>query len=329
MSKALSTFDFFEFQSFRTTALQEDKSFLDASEHRLVQSLRPRFPEIHPSTCGQAPYRCHLADAFLELTPYFSDLKNQSVVCQGVRQTLAVLFTDAASHGLTVALPSDVYPEYQRIAERVSCPVVCYEAQHGLPKQEILGEADVVLWCHPAKPWGDVETENQKSAIKDWLANHSSHRLWIDSVYQPLFSQGLREWYDLGQTVCMTSLSKGWIEPLVAGIAFVPPQDVKRLRPLFASLTKDERLVRKAFAALSDYSERPTDIQSVLLDLSQARSVQLKTSLPFYGYFAVSPHSAEWWLEQGVLTIPFSVFGGQGKGSIISSLQSLLISSES
>jgi aspartate/methionine/tyrosine aminotransferase len=325
VSKSLSSFDFFEFQSFRTTVMQEVKPLLDASEHKIVQSLRPLFPEIPPSTHTQATHRCHVVEAFLALNPHFSDLKKQAVVCQGVRQGLSVLFADAATHGLTVAIPSDVYPEYQRIAEHARCAAVYYEAQRGLAKPEMLGDADVLLWCYPSKPWGDVETANQKAAIKDWLTNHPSHRLWIDSVYQPTFSHELREWYDLGQTVCVTSLSKGWLEPWVAGIAFIPLQDTERLRPVFSALTKNEYMVQKAYAALSEYSARPMKIQSVLIDLAKARADQLNTSLLFQGYFAISPYSAEWWLEQGILTMPFSVFGGKGNGAIISSLPSLLM----
>ncbi len=328
MSKPLSTLDFFEFQAFRTTTLQVAPLLVDASEHSFALSLRRRFPEIPPSTHFNAHYRCHVAEKFLTLNPLFSELKDQSIVSRGVRQTLSVLFSDAATHGFTVAIPSDVYPEYQRIAERALCQIVHYDAQYGLAKPEVLEAADVVLWCHPTKPWGDVETESQMSAMKAWLTKQATRRLWIDSVYQPKLTQELREWYDLGQTVCMTSLSKGWVEPLVAGIAFVPPQDANRFRLLFASLSKDEHSIRKAYAALTEHSERPIEIQSVLLDLAKARAAQLNDSLSFSGYFAISPHSAEWWLEQGVLVIPFSVFGSSGSGSIISSLQSLLMPSE-
>lgn len=324
--------DFATFSAARNQALAANPDWVDCGETRIEPHLSRLYPNGWEHTAPAKGHRCHLAQMWLERYAGLSSGNPHVWVCKGVRHALGLMFAQYAKQQLRVAMPSDVYPVYELLAQRAGCVQVVYETW---PTIEALPQADVLLLTLPLKPRGSVLSEQELTRVLDWLAKDSRRRLVLDAVYD--LSRGLsgqtRMLLERGQTVVLHSLSKAWALPMAAGFVVGPEQDRELWRPVFeAEPVGEVERARMALAEVAlrhhaDMPERLTELlnlkEDVLRRICAQRGVSLHASgaarLPRYLFTVDSSAEA---LEQfGILAIPFSVFGSERKDvAVLSSL---------
>ncbi|NTX17038.1 hypothetical protein HUA76_40320 [Myxococcus sp. CA056] len=296
---------------------------VDLAELNVYRSLAPTFAAIAPSTHPEAPYRCHLAERFLAHLELDAELKSRTQVSHGVRRSLRALFGWLASRNARVGVPADVYPVYLQLAGEAGVEVVPFSAREGLPELEA---CDALLLCEPLKPWGRSPRSEEAERVERWVRAEPGKRvLIIDSAYAtpptPWTLRLLRE----ELAFILVSLSKSWLIPDHVGLCITPSRWRQDARAVFAPLPKDEQKLRIGYAALTEHASRPRQVGALLaeraraLDAFTATRPELRTS-PCVGYFATSQCSFDELLEQGVLGVPASVFGGPAQVTILSSL---------
>ncbi|NTX04469.1 aminotransferase class I/II-fold pyridoxal phosphate-dependent enzyme [Myxococcus sp. CA040A] len=305
---------------------------VDLAELNVYRSLAPTFAAIAPSTHPEAPYRCHLAERFLAHLELDAELKSRTQVSHGVRRSLRALFGWLASRNARVAVPADVYPVYLQLAGEAGVEVVPFAAREGLPELEA---CDALLLCEPLKPWGRTPRSEEAERVERWVRAEPGKRvLIIDSAYAtpptPWTLRLLRE----ELAFVLVSLSKSWLIPDHVGLCITPSRWRQDARAVFAPLPKDEQKLRIGYAALTEHASRPRQVGALLaeraraLDAFTATRPELRAS-PCVGYFATSQCSFDELLEQGVLGVPASVFGGPAQVTILSSLPSAVSPSAS
>lgn len=296
---------------------------VDLAELNVYRSLAPRFAAIAPSLHPEAPYRCHLAERFLAHLELDAQLKSRTQVSHGVRRSLRALFGWLASRNARIGVPDDVYPVYLQLAGEAGVEVLRFSARDGLPA---LDGVDALLLCEPLKPWGRAPRSEEAEQVERWVRAEPGKRvLIIDSAYAtpptPWTLQLLRE----ELAFVLVSLSKSWLIPDHVGLCITPSRWQQDARAVFAPLPKDERRLRIGYAALTEHASRPRQVGALLteralaLDAFTAGRPELQAS-PCVGYFATSRCSFDELLEQGVLGVPASVFGGPTEESVLSSL---------
>ena len=294
------------------------KGLTDLSELNLYKSLSQHFGPIAPSTHAEAPYRCHLAERYLEHLGLSQTLKPRTVVSHGVRRSLSALFRLLAKRNANVGIPSDVYPVYLQLAGDAGVRVTTWSARVGLPSDETLATLDALLICEPLKPWG---TAQDLARMTEWARERM---LIVDSAYAtPPTAPILKLMHDEA-AVLLVSLSKGWLIPDHAGLAIVPTRFQQEAREAFASLPKEEHRLRIGYAALTEHADRAARVGHMLtalgttLEAFTARHPELEAS-KCTGYLATTPRSFAQLLELGILGVPATVFGGT-TGCVLSSL---------
>lgn len=323
---------FCEFLTLKSHILVAQPDVLDCSETRMAQVLQPHLAD--PQTLDLPPqgYRCHVASHWLSYFGLASELKPQVLVSQGVRHGLQALFGHYAEAGKRILLPSDVYPVYLDMAQRAGLAWQGYEAWAGFDAQP-LGDADVLLLTNPLKPKGTRLTEQEASTVLGWLQADPGRRVLVDVVYtfENQLDPMTRRLFDHGQALVLHSLSKGWAQPLVAGVALVPASDAPELTNVFRCLPVDRERLSLAEALLTQGTEHPRLLATLLQQKAVALAQQLasrgapvpaslKNPLPGQYLFALDC-SWEHLLERhGVLALPLSVFGSTRNGCVVSSL---------
>ncbi|WP_338868556.1 aminotransferase class I/II-fold pyridoxal phosphate-dependent enzyme [Myxococcus stipitatus] len=311
------------FLAVRDALRSKRPELIDLAELNVYRSLGPTFEAIAPSTHQEAPYRCHLAERFLAHLGLEAGVKARTQVSHGVRRSLRVLFGWLASRKARVGIPDDVYPVYLQLAREAGVEVVRFPAREGIP---VLDAFDALLLCEPLKPWGHTPPREELERVEAWVHEAPERRvLLIDSAYatppNPWTLRLLRE----ELAFVLVSLSKGWLLPDHVGLCITPSRWKEDARAAFAPLPKDEQKLRIGYAALTEHAARPRRVSEILaerarrLDAFTASNPGLRAA-SCVGYFAVSQCSFEELLEQGILGVPASVFGGPARMSIISSL---------
>lgn len=294
---------------------------LDLSELNVYRSLS--FPPIAPSTQAEAPYRCHFAERFLSHLGLSQTLKARAQVSHGVRRSLRALFGFLASRQARVGIPDDVYPVYLQLAAEAGMSVVPFASRLGLPA---LGSLDALLLCEPLKPWGTSLTDDEADELTSWVRADPRRCLMLDSAYATPPTPVALRLLEADVAIVLVSLSKAWLLPDHGGLCIVPTSLKVDVRPVFAELPKDESKIRTAYAALTEYQHRPTEVALHLAERAR-RLDAITESLPSLkatrcvSYFATCRLSLEELLAMGVLAAPSSVFGGPCDISILSSLR--------
>lgn len=296
---------------------------IDLSELNLYRSLAPHFGPIEPSTHAEAPWRCHVAERYLEVLDLPAQLKSRAQVSHGVRRSLRALFGLLARRDAVVGVPGDVYPVYLQLAAEAGVTVSAYQARLGLPD---LAGLDAVLVCDPLKPWGGQLSAAEGARLTSWVQADASRLVIIDSAYATPPNPVALQLMHAQLAVLLVSLSKGWLVPDHAGLCLVPEAWQRATREAFSQLPKDEVKVRVGYAALTTHVARPRAVAEVLKSRA-ARLDEFAAARPALraerciGYFAVSACSFDDLLAQGVLGVPASVFGGPESLTVLSSLE--------
>lgn len=307
---------------------------LDGGETNLYRTLArhdpQRFGPVAPSADPKSGYRCHVAEAFLDRLGWDpAAFASRSLVSQGVRHSLALIFGWAATERVTAVLPSDVYPVYEALAAESGVVFSSYEARRGLPWAHLESHRHWgLLVCDPLKPWGGALSAPEWRRLLA-LAHATQSQVWVDGAYSLMPSAPVRA--SLTRTpdaplAFLGSLSKGWLTPGCAGVVISSPALANQWRSAFQGAPKQEGRLREALACLTRYSARPDRVEAVVTHARHALLDRLKERgipavAPGQGYFVVSPMApADVW-RRGVLPIPGSVFGSSAANlSVISAL---------
>lgn len=321
----------FEQYSVERRALSGNPSLIDMGEHNLYGSLSlsfpGRFPMIAPSDDPKAQYRCHVAELFLERWGLPAGEKSRATVCEGVRAALRAIFSMLAAEGKSILIPSDVYPEYLRLAAQSGIRTRFYEARAGAPSMEELAAVDSALVCDPLKPWGGHLGRQESARLAAWAMEKPSERLLIADCAYGMDDVGAgSDWRDGAQALVLSSLSKGWLAPRKAGCAMAPLAWADRVREAIGLMGKSHEGLRQAYACLSSHSKRPAAVALAVAERAAdaAEIVGARTEgLSLAGYFFRSKQPASAWLAQGIIAIPCSVFGSGSSESFLSVLAPL------
>ena len=324
------------------------RPLLDLSETAMARALEPHKRSIDSLQVPNAGHRCHVASAWLSHFSLPDAWANRAMVTQGVRAALNVLFSHYARRGQPVLIPSDVYPTYASLAQATACEVQTYEANRPLTPGTLQAtRATAILLSNPIKPYGRLLSLDEFEALMSWLNQDRGRRILIDAVYtfSDAISSRTLDLYATGQVIVLHSLSKGWAQPLTAGVALLPESDVLELIPLFRAqpglpgatkntLTQGFAL---AHALLAQDPSRPAILADVLgckrerlHDVVRERGITLASaSWPQGQYlFVINTGWRELLHDHDVLALPASVFRTPGipesrseaKQSVVSSL---------
>lgn len=329
---------FEQFQLHRETQLSRHSGLLDLTETKMARALSPwTLPEAELTLPSQG-YRCHVADAWLACFGLPAAWKARTLVTQGVRASLKTLFEHAHSEGLRVALPGDVYPVYEQLAQVAGLPssaVMRYESLTAGGLQELLSlrsapdaslTPDWVLVTSPCKPAGTVIASAELDALRAWLSQDPKRRVIVDAVYEfeSRIAPEIASMLPTDQLIYLHSLSKGWAAPLKAGVLLVPQQDVASLTFRVRALPVDKAGLRLAQGLLESDPQRPVELARVLNEARQQLHQTLVTKglrpglLPSLSaaraltgqYLFLLPAPFETLqAKHGVLAMPVSVFG--------------------
>lgn len=228
----------------------------------------------------------------------------------GVRDTLTDLFGVLSRRGSTLALPSDVYPVYGKIAESVGLRTIDYPTLPSLNVEAALA-ADAVLITAPCVPLGRDLTAAEVESLLAWLRQSPNRLLVLDRVYdydRPALVQPL---IDSNQAIVCYSLSKTFLSPLTMGLAIVPPQWAEALK------TSVPPECEKAKVLLTRYRDFPRWQQSIFRH--RWRNLD-GIPAPSTGYLSVVPASHRELLDRGILAIPGEVYGASNDLSVVSCL---------
>lgn len=283
-------------------------------------------------TLPERGHRCHISSEWEKRLAHPRASKENILVSKGVRHSIEVLMKSWAAQGYKIALPLDVYPVYLQIAQKVGIKYGTYPL-HPYMEAEGWQDADVMLTSNPVKPRGDFLAEREVDAIKTWLAQAPHRRVAIDAVYdaQPRLTEGTRQLMETGQGIVLHSLSKIWLEPLVAGICVVPAADTPAWTPLFRQEEVERDKLALAEAWMRQAPNFPDTVKAEFLRLSNQLRAELTSrglsllerpadatlqgrevyGAPAPGYLIQVEGAFEEVLERGFLGMPQFIFGGK------------------
>ncbi len=301
-------------------------------ETRLSKSLvalRP--PVAHRPT---QVHRCDLARLWLKRRA-LSDA-GALYLCEGVRHALALLFHQYAEEGSKVALPSDVYPVYGKLAQVAGVSTVGFETFPGFNLKKLLSDLEaaavqIVVLPKPLKLQGRDWSAEDVTLACEWLREDPARRIILDAVYSMglAYSSGTFSLLESDQVLLLDSLSKGWLHEQVLGAVLVPEKDAQRYA-FFKNLPPNAEKLALAQSLLTEASAVP---QALEAQLERLRATFFKVlgykgiEVPAIsrGYLLPVHQSVEILLNtHGMLVLPASVFGSSHEDwSILSTLPAL------
>jgi hypothetical protein len=318
------------FQALRAERLAERPRLLDLAETNLYAALRRL---AAPGAPGEAPHihRCHLANAWLARFGFDPALGERAMVTGGVRDALATLFAWARCQGAQVWLPDDNYPVYRVLAEAADLTPLTFPTipAPAFPAAPPAGRPEYLLLTHPMKPLGRWLTETEVDGLLAWSRADAARRIVVDAVYtfEPRFHPATLRLFEDGRTILLHSLTKGWLEPRLFGVALLPPGD-HDLREGFRAAAPAQPQLARASVLLAEHADLPVEIGQALQAARGRLAGRLGPALDS-GLVAAAPGylttCALPWTElleaHGILGIPAEVFGSSSAGhTVLSSL---------
>jgi aspartate/methionine/tyrosine aminotransferase len=292
-------------------------------ETRIARALSHLVPIVTDSATSPRVHRCDLVRLWCDARGVCASAQT-TLASEGVRHSLRVIFKVLARIGATVAMPTDVYPVYSKIAAESELSTVGFPTFPTFDIDRILnvaqaGGAHHVLLPQPLKLHGRVWTEDETAIAEAWLRADDRRRLLIDGVYglgRPLDSVSKRL-IDTEQVVFLDSLSKGWLHEQVFGVTLIPEQDVRLYASPFRDLSPAPPKLFVANELLRRFLDVPRQIER---ELDARREKLLGSvsrtgcqSLPSErGYLVAVAFSCEQLLRHhAILAIPASAFGSR------------------
>lgn len=314
---------FAAFQNFRESLLRERRDVLDCAETNLYRTLARLAPPPTPAPAQQV-HRCHLAGEWCARFGFPPENSARALISSGVRDSLARLFAHCAANKALVWLPSDNYPVYGELARAARCEINRFSTLETpqWPKASPVARPEILLVTNPMKPLGRYLSDADVSILRHWLAASPQRRLWLDTVYtfDTRFDSPTLALLQTGRTILLHSLTKGWLQPRLFGIALVPEQDAASLTPAFRENPPPQTNLARARECLGMYATTPAVVAEALgdalaamtasMNLSEilARSVITQGNAP--GYFvSVRAPWRDLLEDQNILGIPATAFG--------------------
>jgi aspartate/methionine/tyrosine aminotransferase len=292
-------------------------------ETRIARALSHLAPIIQSPTTPPRIHRCDLVRLWREARRAQTPC-GRILVSEGVRDSLRVIFKVLARSGATVAIPTDVYPVYWKLAIDAELGTVGFATFPSFDIDRILHSAAVagahhVLLPQPLKLQGRGWTDQETATVEDWLRADDRRRLLVDGVY----GLGLqldsisRRLIEIDRVVFLDSLSKRWLHEQVFGVAVVPERDAN----LYATPFRDRSPAQSKLFAANELLTRFLDVpRQIELELDTRRQGlmqrMLRTRLQVLtaqgGYLLAVQCSSEELLKQyAIVAIPASAFGSR------------------
>lgn len=358
--------EFIEWRASHLAQHQVDASlrFDELNVYAALAGLRAPYPD--EELLSRAYHRCHLAEAWLAWSGFEGKFtRRQALVSRGVRDSLLTVFgclakvankvreseteqipiqTKATEQGIRFSIPDDVYPVYAELALQAGLTVETHHAQAyfaGATSGELGGISAILPWdeavthalvCLPVKPWGISPAPEFFARVREWLAGDANRRLIVDAVYdlEPGFDPMTRELTSTGQVILLHSLSKGWLQPQVFGVALVPEADLTMYESAFRFIEVSRNNLAIADLWLRKHGGRPTLVNDAVRELWKRRLATLWRLLDQEavsnienagGYTTVvSMPYADILKNHGILGVPMSVYGGNADLTVLSCL---------
>jgi hypothetical protein len=314
--------DFQEFLGWSARAIASAPHVIRLSETRIARALASR--RYVPADPDEVPtvHRCDLVRLWCNVRGISVDAGQTALACEGVRHALQIVFRLLAARGTTVAIPSDVYPVYWKIASQARVQTFAFSTFPHFDIDRVLSGADeagadVVLLPQPLKLHGRAWTEDEAVIAEQWLHSGPKRRLVLDGVYGlglPLPSVTKRL-IATDQVLFLDSLSKGWLHEQIFGVAIVPERDFASYAMQFRSLVASKSNLYLAHELLTRSPQAP---RALVEELNRRRNRLLQHGLPGHirtlsaesGYLiAVEASADELLTRHSLLTIPATVFG--------------------
>jgi hypothetical protein len=316
--------NFKEFIAWSGGVLQKMPSVRRYCETRIARAFRFIQPSVDVPTDFATVHRCDLARAWCDVRGLPSERARTALICQGVRHGLGLILRRLAQLEQRVALPSDVYPVYWRLASEAGVDAIGFGTFPTFDLPAIFDvcaqfQASNLVLPAPLKLHGREWTEAEIGQATAWLRDDADRRLILDGIYSfgmPLGGLARRLIEDQ-QVVYLDSLSKGWLHELVMGVAMVPERDVAIHAEAFRELRLPQEQLFRARALLDRFPDFPIHLTNEIDKHRGAMVDALRRMgshiLPADRGYLVGIESAAPDLlhEQGLLTIPATVFGSR------------------
>jgi aspartate/methionine/tyrosine aminotransferase len=301
-------------------------------ETRITRGFGSIRPSVDVPGSFATVHRCDLAQEWCDVRGLPSVRARTTLVCQGVRHGLGVIFAKLAQAGQRVALPLDVYPVYWSIASEAGVDSVGVETFPNFDLPAILdvcvrSRTSFLMLPNPLKLHGRKWTEEEVAQAVAWLGEDSGRRLILDGVYSfGLTIDGLtNRLIETDQVIFLDSLSKGWLHELTMGVATVPDSDFRAYANSFQSLRLPQEQFFRARAMLGRFRDFPNQLANEIDERRDAlmkllRQTGAPTLPTTQGYLIGIEGAASDLLEKcRLLTIPATVFGTKLRGWAIAS----------
>jgi hypothetical protein len=305
-------------------------------ETRIARALAHLKPVIPEPAAPSGSHRCDLVQLWCKARGLAPSART-TLAAEGVRHSLQVIFAWLARSGATAALPNDVYPVYWQLAAQAQLPVAGFDLFPRFELSRILDAAAKagarhVLLPLPLKLHGRTWTDYETAIAEHWLRADPQRRIVLDGVYgfSGLLDAVTRRLIATDQVLLLDSLSKGWLNERVFGVAVIPEQDVALYTPLFRNLAPSPSKLWAAHQLLLHFPDIPYQVVREL-DTRRAQLLERVSRTPYRtlpaqrGYLVAIECAADVLLaEHSMLAIPASVFGSRlSNWSIASALPAL------
>jgi aspartate/methionine/tyrosine aminotransferase len=292
-------------------------------ETRIARALSHLAPIIQSPATPHRIHRCDLVRLWCDARRAQTSF-GRILASEGVRHSLRVIFKVLARSGATVAIPTDVYPVYWKLAIHAELRTVGFATFPSFNIDRILHSAAVagahhVLLPQPLKLQGREWTDQETATVEDWLRADDRRRVLVDGVY----GLGLqldsisRRLIETDQVVFLDSLSKRWLHEQVLGVTVVPKRDADLYATPFRDLSSQQSKLFAAHGLLTRFLDVPRQIE---LELDSRRQALMRRMSPMRlqllpakgGYLLAVRCSSEELLKQhAIVAIPASAFGSR------------------
>jgi aspartate/methionine/tyrosine aminotransferase len=300
-------------------------------ETRIGRALSGLLPVIRTEAPPLRTHRCDLVTRWCQVAGLDAST-HTTLASEGVRHSLQVIFGLLARAGETVAIPTDVYPVYLQLATKSGLSTVGVATFPSFELERILdiaakAGARYVLLPQPLKLHGRSWTDDEIAVAEAWLRSDGRRRLMVDGAYRlgQRLSTACQRLIETDQVVFLDSLSKGWLHEQIFGVAVIPKRDITIYASPFRNLLPTPSKLFVAKQLLDEFADTPFKVARELETLRQNLLTRVRLtkhkSLPAQsGYFVPVECPTQQMLEQqGMLTIPASVFGSRLSGWSVAS----------